>query len=111
MNKKLSHKEWEGFIEDYYNNCSSITINEFCREHNLATQQFHYHKKKILGAKDSSNTGTVFQALTITSKEETVSQIITNPEIKISIGNAIIAIPVSETTLISTIIKDLAMQC
>ncbi|NKF08854.1 hypothetical protein J1C67_09255 [Clostridium gasigenes] len=109
MNKKLSNKEWEGFIDDYYNNCSSITVNEFCREHNLSKQQFHYHKKKILGTKDSSST--VFQSLTITSKEETVNQIKNGTEIKISIGNAKIAIPVSETTLISTIIKDLAMQC
>lgn len=109
MNKRLSNEEWVCFIEDYYNNYSSITINEFCREHNLSIQQFHYHKKKISDAKSSSST--IFQALTITSKEETVSQIITNLEVKISIGNAIIAIPVSETTLISTIIKDLAMQC
>lgn len=109
MNKRLSNKEWEGFIEDYYNNYRSLTINEFCREHNLSSQQFHYHKKKISDAKSSNDT--VFQAVTITSREESVTRITTNAEVKISVGNATIAIPVSETTLISTIIKDLVIQC
>lgn len=109
MNKKLSNKEWKEHIEQYYNNHSSITINEFCREHNLSKQQFHYHKKKILDAQNCSST--VFQALTITSKEESVNKIINNSEVKISIGNAILAIPVSETTLISSIIKELLIQC
>lgn len=32
-------------------------------------------------------------------------------EVKINIGNASISIPVSETTLISSIIKELVLQC
>lgn len=73
MNKKLSNKEWQDFIENYYNNWSSITINEFCREHNLSNQQFHYHKKKITNINTNNSSNAVFQALTITSTEELIS--------------------------------------
>ena len=48
MGKKLSNKEWEEHINQYYSCNSSITINEFCRENNLSKQQFYYHKKRIL---------------------------------------------------------------
>lgn len=112
MNKKLSNKEWKNFIDDYCNNhYNSITINEFCKGHNLSKQQFHYHKKRITNTEANNSSNTVFQALTITSTEESISQTISNVEVKISIDNAVIAIPVSETTLISRIIKDLSIQC
>ena len=102
MSKKLSNKEWRGFIDDYYNNyINSKTINEFCRENDISNQQFHYHKKRIKDARNSDNT--LFQSIILDSKEHRIS----DSKVKISIGNATISIPISETTLISTIIKEL----
>jgi uncharacterized Zn ribbon protein len=107
MGKKLSNKEWEEHINQYYSSNSSMTINEFCRENNLSKQQFHYHKKRILDTKDSITT--VFQGLKIKAQEETSKKSTVNSEVRIIIGNATISIPVSETTLISLIIKELAI--
>ncbi|MGL5084479.1 MAG: IS66 family insertion sequence element accessory protein TnpA [Clostridium sp.] len=109
MTRKLSNKEWEGYIKQYYSNEISITINEFCRENNLSKQQFHYHKKKISETK--TQTSTVFQALKIVSDEEPSNKILAGSEIKITLANATISIPVSETTLIESIIKELATSC
>ena len=109
MSRKLSNKEWEEYINQYYSNDISMTINEFCRENNLSKQQFHYHKKKISQTK--TETSTVFQALKIVSEEEPYNKALDNLEIKITIANATIAIPISETTLISSIIKELSTSC
>lgn len=109
MSRKLSNKEWEEYIKQYYSNDISMTINDFCRENDLSKQQFHYHKKKISETK--TQTSTVFQALKIVSDEEPYNKVLANLEIKITIANATIAIPVSETTLISSIIKELATSC
>lgn len=107
MRKKLSNKEWEERINQYYSSNSSMTINEFCRENNLSKQQFHYHKKRIAETKDSVTT--LFQGLKIKAQEETSKKSTVNSEVRIIIGNTTIAIPVSETTLISSIIKELAI--
>ncbi|MGL5084550.1 MAG: IS66 family insertion sequence element accessory protein TnpA [Clostridium sp.] len=109
MSRKLSNKEWEEFINQYYSNDISMTINEFCRENNLSKQQFHYHKKKISETKTPAST--VFQAIKIDSPGESYPKALGDLEVKIIIANATIAIPVSETTLIASIIKELATSC
>lgn len=105
MRKKLSNKEWEEHINQYYSSNSSMTINEFCKENNLSKQQFHYHKKRILQTKDSITT--VFQGFKIKAEEETAKKSTVNSEVRIMVENTAIAIPVSRTTLISSIIKEL----
>lgn len=107
MSKKLSNKEWEEYINQYYNNDSSMTINEFCGGNDLSKQQFHYHKKKMLEATNPSTT--VFQALKISAEEVNSKKLTGDSEVRIIIENATIAIPISETTLISSIIKELAI--
>lgn len=93
MSKKLSNKESEVHINQYYSNNSSMTITEFCRENNLSKQQFRYHKKRISEINDSNTT--VFQGLKINVKEESSKKEAVNSEVRIIIRNATIAIPVS----------------
>lgn len=107
MYKKLSNQEWQEQIEEYYNNHSSVTINKFCVENNLSKQQFHYNKKKRINSDVVTNT--VFQGVSITSKESLIK--ISNDPITIAIGSSLITIPASETAIISLIIKELVSQC
>ena len=107
MSRKLNNKEWQEFITKYYENDSSLTISDFCKEHGISKQQFHYHKKRISESKTSNTT--VFQGLEIKSKEEPYKKEALNSEVKIIIRNATISIPASETGLISSIIKELAL--
>lgn len=107
MYKKLSNKEWQEQIDEYYNNRSSVTINKFCAENNFSKQQFHYHKKKRINSDVATNT--VFQGVSITSKESFTK--ISNDPITIEIGSSLITIPASETAIISLIIKELVSRC
>lgn len=107
MRKRISNKEWENQIKSYYSTYSSMSIRDFCKENNLSPQQFHYHKKRISDSNNSSTT--IFHSLKLKPETETLNKSNVTSEIKILIGNATIAIPVSESTLISAIIKDLAL--
>lgn len=110
MSIKLSNKEWDEYINQYYNLDTSITINAFCKENNLSKQQFHYHKKRLKGV-ETLNTS-VFHEVKLNNSSDsstTVAEIAS--AVKIMIGNATIEIPVSETTLIASIITELVQQC
>lgn len=107
MSRKLNNNEWQEFITKYYENDNSLTISDFCKEHGISKQQFYYHKKRISESKTSNTT--VFHGFEVKSKEEPSKKETLNSEVKIIIRNATIAIPASETGLISSIIKELAL--
>ncbi|AQS11369.1 hypothetical protein CLOBY_35250 [Clostridium saccharobutylicum] len=53
-----------------------------------------------------------FHAVSLNTKQDNIEKnILTSKEVKITIGTANISISVSETTLIHSIIKELAAKC
>ncbi|MDY4079826.1 MAG: hypothetical protein SOY42_13770 [Clostridium sp.] len=110
MYKKLNNKEWEEAVNLYYKENNDITIKEYCTINNLNKNQFYYHKRRI---SNNDYKGPVFQAIQLNDKKEIINKNVSSKslsEIKISIGVAKISIPVSETALINSIIKDLILN-
>jgi hypothetical protein len=109
MSRKLDNATWEEYINKFHAYKGTITVKDFCIENKLTKSQFYYHKKRLANA--SSKT-TIFHAVSLNTGQNNIDQnIIPLKEVKITIGNASIAIPVSETTLIASIIKELATKC
>ena len=110
MYKKLNNKEWEEAVNLYYKENNDITIKEYCTINNLNKSQFYYHKKRI---SNNEHKGLVFQAIQLNDKKEIINENVSSnslSEIKISIRATKISIPISETALINSIIKDLILN-
>lgn len=110
MYKKLNNKEWEEAVNLYYKENNDISIKEYCTTNNLNKSQFYYHKKRI---SNNQHKEPIFQAVQLNDKKEIINEIVSSnslSEIKISIGATKISIPVSETALINSIIKDLILN-
>lgn len=110
MYKKLNNKEWEEAVNLYYKENNDITIKEYCTINNLNKSQFYYHKKRI---SNNEHKGLVFQAIQLNDSKEIINENVSSNsllEIKISIGVAKISIPINETALINSIIKDLILN-
>ncbi|MCI6189560.1 MAG: hypothetical protein MSA89_14970 [Clostridium sp.] len=110
MYKKLNNKEWEEAVNLYYKENNDITIKEYCTINNLNKSQFYYHKKRI---SNNKNKGLIFQAIQLNDRKKIINENVSSNsllEIKISIRATKIFIPVSETTLINSIIKDLILN-
>lgn len=87
-----------------------ITVKDFCTENNLNKSQFYYHKKRVEKVKEGKET--IFQGILLNSKVDNISEDnCTLKEVKINVGNANILIPVSEATLITSIIEELISKC
>ena len=82
-----------------------ISIKSFCKERNINPSQFFYHRKRIA----SADKPVVLQAINFKTKEKRL--VSSESNINVEIGNAKITIPVSETTLINSIIKELLEKC
>ena len=110
MYKKLNNKEWEEAVDLYYKENKNISIKEYCTINNLNKSQFYYHKKRI---SNNEHKGLVFQAIQLNDSKEIINENVSSNsllEIKISIGVAKISIPINETALINSIIKDLILN-
>ena len=86
-----------------------ITVKDFCIQNDITKSQFYYYKKRL----DEGNIETsesIFYSINFNNSENDIN-ISSIREIKINIGNATIMIPVSETTLISSIITELSNKC
>lgn len=105
MYKKLSNEDWEKYINEYYDNNQDINIKDYCIKHNLNKSQFYYHRKRLNNVDEP-----ILQAIKMENKQEYKQDSITS-QIKIEIGTVNISIPVSETTLITSIIKELSLKC
>ncbi|NOH17317.1 IS66 family insertion sequence element accessory protein TnpA [Clostridium cochlearium] len=85
-------------------------MKDFCAENNLNKSQFYYHKKRV--EKTAKSKEPIFQAISLNSKIDNIKEDnSTLKEVKINVGNANIFIPVSEATLITSIIKELILKC
>jgi len=106
MSRKLDNSKWEEYINKFNSYKGKITLKDFCIENQLSKTQFYYHKKRL--EKANSKT-TVFHEVSLKAEIDNITQV--SKEIKISIGNAIISIPASETALVYSIIKELVAKC
>lgn len=108
MSRKLDNATWEEYVNKFMSLNGTITVKNFCIENELTKSQFYYHKKRL----EKIDSTPVFHALSLNAKQDNIEQNITTSKyIEISIGNASITIPVSETTLITAVIKELATKC
>lgn len=109
MSRKLNNASWEEYINKFDSSKGTITLKDFCIENKLSKSQFYYHKKRLA---TTNPTTPVFHAVSLNAKQDNIEKnILTSKEVKITIGTANITIPVSETTLIYSIIKELAAKC
>lgn len=109
MSRKLDNASWEEYINKFDSYKGTITLKDFCIENKLSKSQFYYHKKRLAV---TNPTTPVFYAVSLNAKQDNIEKnILTSKEVKITIGTANITIPVSETTLIYSIIKELAAKC
>lgn len=77
---------------------------------NINESQFYYHKRRL--ERITEDKESIFQAISLKSKTDVSKK--HNPmikEVQIKIGNVNISIPVSETNLIASIIKNLTKKC
>lgn len=105
MYQKLDNAAWEKYINEYSSLDNKISIKSFCQERNINPSQFFYHRKRIA----SVDKPVVLQAINFKTKEKRL--VSSESKINLEIGNAKITIPVSETTLINSIIKELLEKC
>lgn len=111
MAKKIDNAVWEEYVNKFISLNGTITVKDFCIENAISKGQFYYHRKRVANT-EIENNKPVFHAISLANKENNhKSNTYTSNEVKINIGNASITIPVSETTLISLIIKELVLQC
>lgn len=103
MYRKLDNSTWEKYINKFTSCNGAITVKDFCIENKISKSQFYYHKKRL----EKMDSVPVFHAISLNDKQDISS----SKEVKINIGKASIAIPVSETSLIALIIKELATEC
>ena len=105
MYQKLDNATWEKYTNEYFSLDKKISIKSFCKERNINPSQFFYHRKRI----ESVDKPVVLQSINFnTKKEEAVPSA---SKITIEIGNAKIIVPVSETILINSIVKELLQKC
>ena len=107
MYKKLNNAAWEQAINKYYSDYPELTIKDYCLDNNLNKSQFYYHRRRLNNKNDKSP---VFHAVNFDNKEvikKELPALNSSLDVKIVIGTASISIPVSETTLINSIIKEL----
>jgi hypothetical protein len=111
MSRKLNNAMWEEYINKFDACKGTITVKDFCIQNKLTKSQFYYHKRR-LEKSEVENNAPVFHAISLNTEQNNIDQnMIPSKEVKIIIGNAVITIPVDETILISSIVKELAAKC
>ncbi|MPN48271.1 hypothetical protein SDC9_195877 [bioreactor metagenome] len=107
MTRKLDNATWKEYINKFDSYKGTVTVKDFCIENELTKSQFYYHKRRL----ENGNSTTVFHAVSLTKQDNIQENMIISKELKITVGNADISIPVSEITLIISIIRELANRC
>ena len=109
MSRKLDNNDWEEYINKFDSYDGSVTIKDFCIENDLTRSQFYYHKRRL---EKANSTTAIFHEASLKTEKDIIELVPkASKEVKITIGNATISIPSSETTIILSIIKDLAEKC
>lgn len=110
MYKKLENEAWEEYLNKFESIKDTITVKDFCTENNLSKSQFYYHKKRV--GKVVEGKGPIFQDISLNCKVDNMEEDkCTSKEVKINVGNVNILIPISEATLITSIIRELILKC
>jgi len=108
MYKKLDNDAWEEYLDKFESIKDKMTVKDFCADNNLKKNQFYYHKKRV--EKTTESNEPIFQAISLSNKVDNIKEDkLMLKEVRINIGNASITIPVSEATLITSIIKELTL--
>lgn len=107
MSRKLDNSTWEEYINKFDSYKGTVTVKDFCIENKLTKSQFYYHKRRL----EKGNHIPVFHTISLTKQDNIQENMGTSKEVKFTVGNATITIPVSEATLITSIIKELAAKC
>lgn len=107
MSRKLDNATWEEYVNKFDACKGEITVKDFCIENKITKSQFYYHKRRL----EKENTTTVFHDISLSRKDNVEKSSADSKEINITVGSANITIPVSEATLITAIIKELATKC
>ena len=107
MSRKLDNATWEEYVNKFDACKGEITVKDFCIENKLTKSQFYYHKRRL----EKENPTTVFHAISLSKKGNVEKSSANSKEINITVGSANITIPVSEASLITAIIKELATKC
>ncbi len=111
MYRKLDNDARKEYLNKFNSIKDTITVKDFCVENTLNKSQFYYHKKRLEKV-ELEKSQPIFHEISIETKDDYLEEnIATLKEVKINIGNANITIPVSETTLIATIIRELVLKC
>lgn len=109
MSRRLDNATWEEYINKFDACNGTVTLKDFCIENKLSKSQFYYHKRRLASVNSKSTT---FHAVSLNVKENNIEEkVFSSSEVKITVGNTMIAIPASETALIASIIKELAARC
>lgn len=109
MSRKLDNAAWEEYINKFENCKNEVTLKDFCLENKLSKGQFYYHKRRLANGNSKE---AIFHAVSLSVKQDNIEKKVhASREMKITVGNAVIAIPASETTLITSIIKELVAKC
>lgn len=109
MSRRLDNATWEGYINKFDACNGAVTLKDFCIENKLSKSQFYYHKRRLANGNCKETT---FHAASLNVKQDSIEEKVSlSSEVKITVGNAMIAIPASKTALIASIIKELATKC
>jgi hypothetical protein len=107
--RRLDNATWEEYINKFDACNGTVTLKDFCIENKLSKSQFYYHKRRLA---NGNSVETTFHAVSLNFKQDSIEErVCSSSEVKITVGNAVIAIPASETALIASIIKELATRC
>lgn len=96
--------DWRKTVDEYIKFKGSSS--EFCKNRNITKGQLFYYKKKFLDEE------TVFCPININDRKIENENLSTSKNlVNIEIGNAKISLPAGETSLVTSIIKELINIC
>lgn len=100
-------------IDEFESLSEKVSITKFCNDKNISKDSFYYFRKKFKKYIRINYKNNIFQEIKINEEATTTNNntTLTTGEVNITIGNINIAIPVSETTLIALLLKELVTKC
>lgn len=108
MEMNFNEDTWKEFLEKFYSYEGSVT--DYCKENDISKSQFYYYKKKF-----NKKANPTFHAIEVKHEPDTAlkvkNAIHESSTIKIELGRANIYIPSENTTLFSTVIKEILKSC
>lgn len=108
MEAKNNEEIWHEYIENF--SSYEGTVTDYCKENSISKNQYYYYLKKFKKMKTA-----IFHAIELNDEPSTLIQSKNAKEeiksIKIELGKAKIYIPSENSTLITSVIKELLRSC